>query len=139
MIRQRTGRSAEALSDYRYLADHPNIDVFLDREHTGLMTYVILSADEIRRGEPEEAIRLAERASQLAARYSSYVGEAHYARARAYAAAASVDPSRLQLAADALGEAHRMNEAFLTKRFVADPLFAPHRAELTELIEALIL
>ncbi|WP_152052844.1 protein kinase domain-containing protein [Tautonia marina] len=127
---QRAWRSAEAIEDYRIAVDDPNFDSFLQQQPTALIAYVLLSAEQFRQGHSEEAIRLATIASDYAGEFGHYRGEGHYARARAFAAAADDDLTYLSKAADELALARTYSPGFIERIFYSDTAFDGKRAEL---------
>jgi len=136
VARQRTGDKSGALVDYQRLVDHPDYSVLLERVPGALIALTILSADRIRAGETEAALALAERAREEADRIGHFQAEAHYALARAYAAGAETNASRLNAAVDHLNQARDRQEDFLTVRFANDAVFDPARADLLDMLEA---
>jgi serine/threonine protein kinase/tetratricopeptide (TPR) repeat protein len=134
VLLQRVGRLAEAYAHYRYLAEHPDFELLVEEEPTVLVLLAVLSGVTARAGDVDASIRFADNAARHAGRVGHFVGEAHYALARAHASASLSDPSHLHHAVDALFAAGRSNPNFIRQRFPSDPMFDGRHAEFAELL-----
>ncbi|WP_169981359.1 protein kinase domain-containing protein [Tautonia rosea] len=131
---QRMGNFRNAIEGYKSISKHENVSEFIDKEPTGLMSFVLLSAHEARQGNSDAALDYAKTAVSYAETTKSYRGESYYALARAHATAANDDPSQLIHAAAALAAARDKHAGFIENVFYSDPMLDSKRAELAELL-----
>jgi tetratricopeptide (TPR) repeat protein len=109
--------------EFEIVVSHPRFDEFLLRVPVAVDAYQFLSEDLIKRGELDQAVRVAEHGLASAKTLDTMVAESHYSVARAYAAASAARPDLLPRVAAELKETARLRPRLIVEGFETDAVF----------------
>ncbi|CAN5855104.1 hypothetical protein BH23PLA1_BH23PLA1_31130 [soil metagenome] len=132
LLLQKEQRWHEAIQDYDHIAADPRLDELMSKSKgRSVSVFFNLSADRFNQGRFDEALLFATRGYHYSEQFGVLQAESNYALARAYAMAASQNPSLICKVEDHIRTAKQIDQGLIGDRLLVDPAFSGVSASLS--------